>query len=430
MGILEKAISEAGILQEIHGVQEEEPLVLSIFQETNGAQEDEEFNLPIFQEDEMEELLQIWNMEEPEIPLQSQQHQNITVNDLATSSSVLVDDNVRESSLSYFETISPPPTIPIVKISQRLLIQVEEVERYFHLHELVKKNAARALCSYLKYNKTGINDFDDAGRTPAMLSILCQHHNCLLVLINFGIDINKQDVFGNTVLHLAAKTNDQVSLILLKSNLQANFKLLNKIGEPPAFSAFESLDNMMVELAWNLTINKRFITNQTDLFGLTYLHKAASESNLQAIENFIKSVGAHRTIKCTHVEKQTPLHFACREGNFECFKKILHFQPSAVYIPDKNGCLPIHLVKNVEILKYFINFDHTMIKEKNKVNYRSLIHYVAEANLYELIILIFKHHPNASLEIDLDMSHWESLASPETVNKVEFLMGWKQISLM
>ena len=69
-----------------------------------------------------------------------------------------------------------------------------------------------------------MNDFDDAGRTPAMLSILCQHHNCLLVLINFGIDINKQDAFGNTALHLAAKTNDQVSLILLKSSLKANFE--------------------------------------------------------------------------------------------------------------------------------------------------------------------------------------------------------------
>ena len=178
-------------------------------------------------------------------------------------------------------------------------------------------------------------------------------------------------------------------MILLKSNFQANFKLLNKLGEPPAFSAFESLDTVMVELAWNLAVNKRFITNQTDLFGLTYLHKEASESNLQAIDNFIKSVGAHRNIKCTHVEKQTPLHFACRENNFECLKKILHYQPSAIYIPDKNGCLPIHLVKSVEILKYFINFDHTMIKEKNKINYRSLIHYVAEANLYELIILFF-----------------------------------------
>ena len=162
-------------------------------------------------------------------------------------------------------------------------------------------------------------------------------------------------------------------MILLKSNLQANFKLLNKLGEPPAFSAFEILDTVMIELAWNLTVNKRFIINQTDLFGLTYLHKAVSESNLQAIDNFIKSVGAHRTIKCTHVEKQTPLHFACRENNFECFKKILHYQPSAIYIPDKNGCLPIHRVKSVEILKYFINFDHTMIKEKNKVNYRSII---------------------------------------------------------
>ena len=135
---------------------------------------------------------------------------SITVNDLLTSNNVLTDNHVPEISQSYFETISPPPTVPIVKISQRLLIQVEEVERYFHLHELVKKNAAKALCSYLKYNKTGINDFDDAGRTPVMLSILCQHHNCLLVLINFGIDINKQDAFGNTALHLAAKTNDQV----------------------------------------------------------------------------------------------------------------------------------------------------------------------------------------------------------------------------
>ena len=96
--------------------------------------------------------------------------------------------------------------MPIVKISQRLLIQVEEVERYFHLHELVKKNAARALCSYLKYHKKGMNDFDDAGRTPVMVSILCQHHNCLLVLINFGININKQDFFGNTALHLAGQS--------------------------------------------------------------------------------------------------------------------------------------------------------------------------------------------------------------------------------
>jgi len=144
---------------------------------------------------------------------------SITVDDLLTSNHVLTNKDVPETSQSYFEPINPPPTVPIVKISQKLLIRVEEVERYFHLHELVKKNAARALCSYLKYNITGINTFDDAGRTPAMLSILC------------------------TALHLAAKTNDQVSLILLKSNSKANFKLLNKLGEPPALSAFESLDS-------------------------------------------------------------------------------------------------------------------------------------------------------------------------------------------
>ena len=431
MGILEKAISEAGILQE------------------NGAQAKEtDLVLPIFEEDEMEELLQIWNSEEPEMPLQDQQQQSlpadqlhittnkvsdnlssVIVNDFVNSD-VLRDNNVAKTPQSCYETISPPPTVPIVKISQRLLIQVEEVERYFHLHELVKKNAARALSSYLKYNSTGLNDFDDAGRTPAMLSILCQHHNCLLVLINFGIDINKQDAFGNTALHLAAKTNDQVSLILLKSSLKADFKLLNKLGEPPAFSAFESLDTVIVELAWNLTVNKKFIINQTDLFGLTYLHKAVSDSNLQAVDNFINSVSANYTIKCTYIEKQTPLHFACRENNFECFKKILHFQPSAIYLPDKNGCLPIHLVRSVEILQYFISFDHSIIKEKNKINYKSLIHYVAEANLYEMIVLIFKHHPNACLEFDLDMNHWERLASTETINNVEFLMGWKQISLL
>uniref|UniRef100_A0A1B6EYW4 Ion transport domain-containing protein n=1 Tax=Cuerna arida TaxID=1464854 RepID=A0A1B6EYW4_9HEMI len=112
------------------------------------------------------------------------------------------------------------------------------------LHIAVQTNQNKLVKYILMFSQEALIDFQDfEGRTPLLLAIEEEKHNCVDILLRTRNVFAKGGKFKDTPLHTALRVNDNLTLsLLLKSNNQAItwcFSQKNKQGQTPFWVAIE-----------------------------------------------------------------------------------------------------------------------------------------------------------------------------------------------
>ncbi|KAG8592136.1 hypothetical protein GDO81_000421 [Engystomops pustulosus] len=124
---------------------------------------------------------------------------------------------------------------------ERMLQHREDEEELFSLSQLMQPGAA--------VNSPG----DALGQTPAHLAAHGGHAFFLLWQLQTGVDINQQDLFGETLIHKAARSGSLECLSVLVAH-EARLDVCNKEGLTPEALA---LSNGFEECAKYLATVKR-----------------------------------------------------------------------------------------------------------------------------------------------------------------------------
>lgn len=154
------------------------------------------------------------------------------------------------------------------------------------------------------------------------------------LLIQNGVNINTQDVNGDTPLHKAVENkNEEITAFLLKQKLIAVNTSNNK-GKTPLHLAvcdnYSHINFLLIENGANI--------NAQDANGNTPLHEAIQNGN-QGTTDLLLRYNANVNIQNNH--GHSPLHIAAIHDNYEAAKTLLE-NNVLIYLVDKNGNTPLH----------------------------------------------------------------------------------------
>ena len=150
---------------------------------------------------------------------------------------------------------------------------------------------------------------------PLFYAIQRNDIDCLNDLIKQGADPNSQDSDKETLLHLAAKSN-QKHIIELLLKCGADIKIVDKYGRSPLFFAcmYGHLEIVKLLFSQHKLLNIEMINDD----GFTPLH--FSSDSVQILD-FLLTNGVDANAKNKYGE--TPLHFACKHNNPDAVKLLL-----------------------------------------------------------------------------------------------------------
>lgn len=112
------------------------------------------------------------------------------------------------------------------------------------------------------------------------------------------------------------------------------------------------------------------------------------------------------------------MHISVFNNIFENIIQLYSFYPQQACMWDSLGELPVHKVKNLNILKYFMKVDRSLIPLKNILNGKQVIHYVAEKQLAPLIIHILDEFPSCWNSKDGNDKIWSDYTMEKTKAEV------------
>ena len=119
------------------------------------------------------------------------------------------------------------------------------------------------------------------GVTPLTYAVSQGHINIYNYLLNKGAKVTRIDTAGNNLLHKAAMSGSvEIAKLLLSNGLNINSK--NNSGATPLMIAVSNNKNIFIDFA--LTNGAKL---SLDNKGNTLLHKASSNSNIEAIKKFM-----------------------------------------------------------------------------------------------------------------------------------------------
>lgn len=152
------------------------------------------------------------------------------------------------------------------------------------------------LLGYLTSKNVDLNIADEHNETPIFLS---KGIDSIELLLSKGVNIDHQNIDGETILHKAIKANNQELIDkLLEHNL--NINLEDKFGRTPAFYCKNKMDIKKL-------LTKKLNVNHQDKEGETLLHKYSKIGDVETI-NLLLDSGANTTIK--NKMGQTPFDVA------------------------------------------------------------------------------------------------------------------------
>lgn len=197
----------------------------------------------------------------------------------------------------------------------------------------------------------------------------------LKLLLEKGADINKQNIDGETCLHIACK-NTNSGIIPKLHELNVDLKIQNSAGktalhiasmqndirnamlilklEPSLEKTQDSQGRLALHYAIQagskelssqfITINPRLMET-ADAEGLTPLHYAALHNQYQIIGQYLEPIdacGRRRIISTQDKNGWTPIHYAAFSGNTDSMKE-LHTHPINITAKDPDNNTPLHL---------------------------------------------------------------------------------------
>lgn len=192
------------------------------------------------------------------------------------------------------------------------------------------------------------------------------------ILKLYNIDINLQDLEGNTCLHIAinSKNKNVFKEILINSPLRPNLNIKNKLEQTVLWLSLlqseETNDFEQTDSFPNLLISKGSEINITDSIGDSLLHLCARK-NLENAAIFL--VNRQAKINLLNDDSETVLHIACENDLKKLVEILLEkgADPNVQSTKATNSQTPMHkaiLSNHEDILNLFINF-----KSNQFINY-------------------------------------------------------------
>ena len=252
---------------------------------------------------------------------------------------------------------------------------------------------------------------NEKGDTPLYPAVRCRNYALLEILLKEAEAITSVNIYGETLVSIAAANNDWRSLELL---IEKDNRLLNKEGpdmRTPLITAAErgSVENVQ----WLLDAGS--MTDLKDNQGNTALHYAAAHKDTVILDLLLNS-GASSTIR--NRTDFYPVHCAVKAGSFATYRRLISANHSIIHGDYLLGLFVLTMAPgsgNVEILRDVLRF-------KPDVNHvlddsgTTALHTCIDRDMLEHVKLLLENNadPNlklnsglAPLELALAKGRWE-----------------------
>ena len=220
-------------------------------------------------------------------------------------SPLLLHFAVCQSSLEVFKTIADLIKIYDYQIQSSLETPLHWAAmkgNYYIVKELIK---------IYKENQIDLDKKNIYGVTPFMLANLRQDKNICQLFFENGVDVNEQDIEGNSIAHLIAGLGDVKWLKFMIKKFNVNCYLKNNKGDTPFIHAVLNENIPMVKYFIELFKNSKQLVstniNWRNKYGQTPLHAAVFTGNKRIIEILLKNKA---DISVFDANDLTPYHYA------------------------------------------------------------------------------------------------------------------------
>lgn len=183
-----------------------------------------------------------------------------------------------------------------------------------------------------------VNSQDNFGTTPLHLACFHRQIECVSALLENHAEINCRDIFGRTpLLHAARNGHKSIMLMLLKKGAEINPK--SNTGETPLLKAayYGHLDCLKVLINFSKNADTNII-NDVDYSNCnSSLHNAASKGHAKCVEFLLTN---EANVNALNNNDNTPLHLAVLCNHFDCVQVLCNYGAN-LEIKNKSGKNPI-----------------------------------------------------------------------------------------
>jgi len=209
------------------------------------------------------------------------------------------------------------------------------------LHHCARSFNSQELISLLLSKGAEINDIDNKRQTPLMIAIMVGNAKIISVLLDNSADVSLRDLEGDNMLHCAItrKRIDILECLLKLPKAEELVSQENNHGQTPFHRALKLGITSMVELMVSTITHKS--TSVQDSSGNNYLHNAAYSGDWKAITSLLEIPDCYLQLNETNKFGETPLHIAASGGHLNCVDTFLSH--GAVIHKCHKGMTPLHI---------------------------------------------------------------------------------------
>ena len=191
------------------------------------------------------------------------------------------------------------------------------------LHHCARSINTQELVKFLLLRGAEINDMDNKRQTPLMIAIIVGNTKIASVLLDKGANVGFKDLEGNNTLHYAVtrKRTDILECLLKFPQAKKLISSENNHGQTPFHRALKLGIMSMVELMVSTITHKS--KSVLDSSGNNYLHNAAYSGDWKVITSLLEIPHCYLQLNETNKFGETPLHIAASWGHLDCVEVFL-----------------------------------------------------------------------------------------------------------